>query len=63
MKQLKSSIEAEEKEIQELMQKAQEIMELFQRAIKLGYSISLSPEQMKTFVEICELAELIKGEK
>ena len=31
----------------ELLQKAQEIAELFQRAIKLGYSITCTPEQLK----------------
>lgn len=43
-----------------LMRKAQEIAELLQRAIKLGYSISMPPEQMQIVVEILECADLVK---
>lgn len=51
------------KEDRELLDKAQEIAELFQRAVRLGYSISMSPEQMSTVVAILECAELVKLEK
>lgn len=44
----------------QMLAKAQEIAELFQRAVKLGYSISMSPEQMKTVIEILECAQLVK---
>lgn len=53
----------EDQRLLALMRKAQEIAELLQRAIRLDYSISIPPEQMKVVVEILECAELIKIKK
>jgi hypothetical protein len=47
-------------EDRDLLNKAQEILELMQRAYKLGYSLTLPPEQMKTVIEIFENGHLIK---
>lgn len=43
--------------------KAQEIVDLFQTAIKLGYSVSFTPEQMKLLITICEEGYLVKERK
>ncbi len=47
----------------ELLAKAQEIAELFQRAVKLGYSIVCTPEQLTLLIKICEELSLQKVEK
>jgi hypothetical protein len=47
----------------ELLAKAQEISELFKRAVELGYSITFSPEQLKLLIAICEEGHLIKTPK
>lgn len=49
-----------EQDDRELLTRAQEIVELFQRAIKLGYSITFTPEQLRTLLTICEEGHLIK---
>jgi glucose uptake protein GlcU len=43
-----------------MLTKAEEIVDLFQTAIRLGYSITFSPEQMRVLVAICEEGYLIK---
>jgi hypothetical protein len=55
------SVNVTSHEDRELLTKAQEIVELFQRAIHLGYSISFSPEQMKALLAICENGCLVKS--
>jgi hypothetical protein len=50
----------QERETLELMAKANDIAELLQRAIKLGFTISMAPEQMQTVIDIFEGAQLIK---
>lgn len=50
-------------ENREMLEKAQEIVALFQDAIKLGYAISFSPDQLKTLVAICENGYLYKPTK
>lgn len=57
--QISASVAGEED--RELLNKAQEMVELFQRAIKLGYSISFAPDQLKTLLEICENGCLVKS--
>ena len=51
------------KEDRDLLAKAQEVAELFQRAVKLGYSITFSPEQLKLLIAICEEARLTKSQE
>jgi glucose uptake protein GlcU len=46
-----------------MLTKAQEIVDLFQTAIKLGYSITFSLEQMRVLIAICEEGYLIKERK
>lgn len=40
--------------------RAQEIVELLQRAVKLGYSITFAPEQLRLVVKLLEEATLQK---
>lgn len=49
-----------EDDLIQLLEKANEISELLQRAVKLGYSISMHPAQMRIVIEILECAQLIK---
>lgn len=49
-------------ESRELLTQANEIAELFKRAVELGYSITFSPEQLKLLIKICEEGHLIKKE-
>jgi hypothetical protein len=46
-----------------LLEKAGEMMRMFEAAIKLGYSISFSPEQLKLLIAICEEGYLVKSRK
>jgi hypothetical protein len=58
---LSTSVAAEDDRA--LLEKAQEIAELFKRAVELGYSITFSPEQLKLLIAICEEGHLIKTSK
>lgn len=51
------------KEDRKLLDKAQEIVDLFRDAIRLGYSITFSPEQMQLLIAICEEGHLIKAKR
>lgn len=46
-----------------MLTKADELVRLFQDAIKLGYSITFTPEQLQALVTICENGYLVKQEK
>lgn len=54
------STQVAEKEDLELLTRAQEMVELFQRAIKLGYSITFTPEQLRVLLTVCEEGHLTK---
>lgn len=45
----------------ETITKLEELVKLFKDAIKLGYSITFTPEQMKALIVICENGWLIKS--
>lgn len=46
-----------------ILEKAEELMRLFQDAIRLGYSITFTPEQLQALIAICESGHLIKTPK
>jgi hypothetical protein len=50
-------------EDRDLLDKATELFKLFQDAIKLGFSISFTPDQLKELVEICEAGYMFRPEK
>lgn len=45
----------------ETITKLEELLKLFRDAIRLGYSITFTPEQMKALIVICEHGYLIKS--
>jgi hypothetical protein len=48
-------------EDRDLLNKAQEILELFKTADKLGWTLVLPPEKYKVIIEILESGELMKA--
>jgi hypothetical protein len=47
-------------EAHSLLSKAQEVLKFLQHAEKLGYSIVVTPAQMKTMIEILESAHVAR---
>lgn len=47
-------------EDRDLLHKAQEILELFKTADKLGWTLVLPPEKYKVIIQILESGELMK---